>query len=48
MKLGPFSLLINGSNDTGREKMNLMTVHIFSNIGVEHEQLLAREQERQK
>ena len=46
MKLGPFSLSIDGSNDTGREKMNPMTVHVFSNSGVEHN--LAREQERQK
>ena len=35
MKLGPFSLSIDGSNDTGREKMNPMTVHVFSNSGVE-------------
>ena len=36
MKLEPFSLSIDGSNDTGREKMNPMTVHVFSNSGVEH------------
>ena len=29
MKMGPFSLLIGGSNDTGLEKLNLLTVKIF-------------------
>ena len=36
MKLGPFSLSIDGSNNTGLKKMNPMTVHVFSNSRVEH------------
>ena len=29
MKVNPFSLLIDGSNDTGLEKLNPLTVKIF-------------------
>ena len=29
MKTEPYSLLIDGSNDVGLEKMNPLTVHIF-------------------
>jgi hypothetical protein len=38
MKSGPFSLAIDGSNDTGREKMNPMTIRVFASNSsmVEH------------
>lgn len=32
----PFSIYIDGSNDTGREKINPMTVHIFDVDKVKH------------
>ena len=36
MKNYPYSLLIDGSNDTGRDKMNPMTVKIFDTDRVKH------------
>lgn len=53
MKLEPFSLSMDGSNDTGLEKMNPMMVHVISNSKVKHKfldyaQHPGREQERQK
>ena len=36
MKGMPFSLSIDGSNDTGIEKMNPMTVKIFDANGMTH------------
>jgi len=29
MKIQPFSVAVDGSNDTGLEKMNPMTVHLY-------------------
>ncbi|XP_062846069.1 uncharacterized protein LOC134310015 [Trichomycterus rosablanca] len=38
MKTNPFTLIIDGSNDTGREKMNPLTVRVFDGKAVVHRQ----------